>query len=245
MMKIHTVELPLGEPGRHEVVRLTDHGQALAKMLAERDTVLAQMAEANTLLNNVMNCTSFREIGEVEMAIAAYFARNAQVEQQEAPKREITFRDLLNIPTCQLPREEEAQGAQAVDAPKIPPMGKLDIPARGVPLNECHSCGWLGGENEVPGEEDQCYCPNCRSDNIDDDLNLPRLFHLVRYLARAALATQPAADSLPPEISRSLMGRIVDEVFDGGIEDSSVISDIYRVIARECSPEARGAEHDQ
>lgn len=100
---------------------------------------------------------------------------DAQAEQQEAPKR-----------------EEEAQGAQAGDEPKIPPMGKLDIPVSGVPLNECHSCGWLGGENEVPGEDDQCYCPNCHSDNIDDDVNLPRLFHLVRYLARAALATQPA-----------------------------------------------------
>lgn len=37
----------------------------------------------------------------------------AQAEQQEAPKREVTFRDLLNIPTSQLPREEEGRGAQA------------------------------------------------------------------------------------------------------------------------------------
>lgn len=40
-----------------------------------------------------------------------------------------------------------------------------------------------------------------------------------------------AAECLPSEISRELMGIIVDQVFDGAIEDSSVISDIYRVIA--------------
>jgi len=56
---------------------------------------------------------------------------------------------------------------------------------------------------------------------------------------------EPAAAPMPAEISRQLMGKIVDEVFDGGIEDSTVIADIYRVIARECSPAVRGAEHDQ
>ncbi|WCK12376.1 hypothetical protein G6L41_008850 [Agrobacterium tumefaciens] len=34
-------------------------------------------------------------------------------------------------------------------------------------------------------------------------------------------------------ISRELMGKIVDEVFDGAIEDSSVIEEIYAVIKRE------------
>lgn len=35
------------------------------------------------------------------------------------------------------------------------------------------------------------------------------------------------------EISRELLGKIVDEVFDGGLEDASVVEDIYRVIKRE------------
>ena len=39
--------------------------------------------------------------------------------------------------------------------------------------------------------------------------------------------------TMPPEISRDLLGKIVDEVFDGAIEDASVIEDVYRVIARE------------
>lgn len=34
-------------------------------------------------------------------------------------------------------------------------------------------------------------------------------------------------------ISRSLLGKIVDEVFGGAIEDSSVIEEIYAVIRRE------------
>lgn len=38
------------------------------------------------------------------------------------------------------------------------------------------------------------------------------------------------------EIPRDLLGKIIDEVFDGAIEDASVIEDIYRVIARECQP---------
>ena len=38
---------------------------------------------------------------------------------------------------------------------------------------------------------------------------------------------------MPPEISRDLLGKIVDEVFDGAIEDPRVIEDVYRVIARE------------
>ena len=39
--------------------------------------------------------------------------------------------------------------------------------------------------------------------------------------------------AMPPEISRDLLGKIVDEVFDGAIEDPSVIEDVYRVIVRE------------
>ncbi|WP_320196236.1 hypothetical protein RMR10_004585 [Agrobacterium rosae] len=34
-------------------------------------------------------------------------------------------------------------------------------------------------------------------------------------------------------MKRSLMGKIVDEVFDGGIEDPSIIEKIYAVIDRE------------
>ncbi|MDR3353348.1 MAG: hypothetical protein LBO00_10200 [Zoogloeaceae bacterium] len=48
--------------------------------------------------------------------------------------------------------------------------------------------------------------------------------------------TEPEDDTpatiLPPEISRDLLAQIVDEVFDGAIEDAAVIEDIYRVIAR-------------
>ena len=48
------------------------------------------------------------------------------------------------------------------------------------------------------------------------------------------LAETPApAVAMPPEISRDLLGKIVDEVFDGAIEDASVIEEVYRVIARE------------
>ncbi len=35
-----------------------------------------------------------------------------------------------------------------------------------------------------------------------------------------------------PKISRELMGKIVDEVFDGAIEDCSVIEEIYAAIKR-------------
>lgn len=46
---------------------------------------------------------------------------------------------------------------------------------------------------------------------------------------RVALQSQ----SMPPEISRDLLGRIVDQLFGGAIEDTTVIEDIYRVIACE------------
>lgn len=46
------------------------------------------------------------------------------------------------------------------------------------------------------------------------------------------VASLGASSPLPPEIGRDLLGVIVDEVFDGAIEDARVIEDIYRVIAR-------------
>lgn len=55
---------------------------------------------------------------------------------------------------------------------------------------------------------------------------------------RASLQSQ----SMPPEISRDLLGKIVDEVFDGAIEDASVIEDIYRVVARECALQSQDRE---
>lgn len=50
-------------------------------------------------------------------------------------------------------------------------------------------------------------------------------------------APQPAGAALPPEITREMLGMIIDEVFGGGIEDASVIEDIYRVIARSATPQ--------
>lgn len=61
--------------------------------------------------------------------------------------------------------------------------------------------------------------------------------------------TAPADDTsaviLPSEIPRDLMARIVDEVFDGAIEDATVIEDVYRVIAsyqQACEHSADGAK---
>lgn len=39
--------------------------------------------------------------------------------------------------------------------------------------------------------------------------------------------------TMPPEIPRYLLGKIVDELFGGAIEDTSPIEDVYRLIARE------------
>lgn len=65
--------------------------------------------------------------------------------------------------------------------------------------------------------------------------------------ANAALLlalTEPTDDApagvLPPEISRELLGQVVDEVFGGAIEDATVIEDIYRVIARSVAPPRTG-----
>lgn len=60
----------------------------------------------------------------------------------------------------------------------------------------------------------------------------------------AALRSAIALQSQPrqPEISRDLLGKIVDEVFDGAIEDAGVIEDIYRVVARECALQSQDRE---
>ena len=53
-------------------------------------------------------------------------------------------------------------------------------------------------------------------------------------------APDDAATILPPEIPRDLLAQVVDEVFDGAIEDATVIEDIYRVIARSVAPPRTG-----
>ncbi len=59
-------------------------------------------------------------------------------------------------------------------------------------------------------------------------------------------APDDAATILPPEIPRDLLAQVVDEVFDGAIEDATVIEDIYRVIARSVAPPParEGLNHD-
>jgi len=79
----------------------------------QRDTTQAQLSEADALLTNVMNCTSFREIGEVEMAIAAYFARHTQAEQQEVQ----VIGDRISAMLQAVAPSQEAQGAQVGDEP--------------------------------------------------------------------------------------------------------------------------------
>lgn len=51
--------------------------------------------------------------------------------------------------------------------------------------------------------------------------------------AVATGSTPAPVGAMPPEISRALLGKIVDELFGGAIEDPSAIKDVYRVIARE------------
>jgi len=58
------------------------------------------------------------------------------------------------------------------------------------------------------------------------------LVEYVKELEQKAEVPAPAV-AMPSEIPRDLLGKIVDEVFDGAIEDPSVIEDVYRVIARE------------
>lgn len=43
-------------------------------------------------------------------------------------------------------------------------------------------------------------------------------------------------NNIPPEIPRDLLGGIIDQVFGGAIEDTTVIEYIYRVIACEFQP---------
>lgn len=57
------------------------------------------------------------------------------------------------------------------------------------------------------------------------------ILDFARDIERAVIAK---AMAMPSEISRELMSDIVDQVFDGAIEDDSVISDIYRIIASKC-----------
>lgn len=55
----------------------------------------------------------------------------------------------------------------------------------------------------------------------------------INYMEGLLLASEPVQQQpLQPEIPRDLLGTVVDEVFDGAIEDASVIEGIYRVIAR-------------
>lgn len=62
--------------------------------------------------------------------------------------------------------------------------------------------------------------------------------YMLQSRIQSLIATpQPAGAALPPEITREMLGMIIDEVFDGGIEDASVIEDIYRVIARSATPQ--------
>lgn len=59
-------------------------------------------------------------------------------------------------------------------------------------------------------------------------------------LALTETTDDAPAGILPPEISRELLGQVVDEVFGGAIEDATVIEDIYRVIARSVAPPPHG-----
>lgn len=51
--------------------------------------------------------------------------------------------------------------------------------------------------------------------------------------AVATGSTPAPVGAMPPEIPRALLGKIVDELFGGAIEDTSAIEDVYRVIVRE------------
>lgn len=65
-----------------------------------------------------------------------------------------------------------------------------------------------------------------------------RLMFQAYQAGRAAMQSQPTH----PEISLGLLEKIVDEVFDGAIEDASVIEDIYRVIAHEFALQSQDRE---
>lgn len=77
-------------------------------------------------------------------------------------------------------------------------------------------------------------CNKCKAEQVGDDEGAAR----ANWNRRAALQSQ----SMPPEISRDLLGRIIDQVFGGAIEDATVIEDIYRVIACEFSLQSQDRE---
>lgn len=92
------------------------------KAEAERDTAQAQLAEAVGLLRYAMESSSFREILTLERDIAAFLARNAQAEQQEAQSpmakmaeglRQKAADEWASHPSN--PANQEAQGALAGD----------------------------------------------------------------------------------------------------------------------------------
>jgi hypothetical protein len=51
--------------------------------------------------------------------------------------------------------------------------------------------------------------------------------------AVATGSTPAPVGAMPPKIPRALLGKIVDELFGGAIEDTSAIEDVYRMIVRE------------
>jgi hypothetical protein len=64
---------------------------------------------------------------------------------------------------------------------------------------------------------------------------------LTKPLYADPLFGQIARNIIGPAIPRDLLAKIIDEVFDGAIEDTSPIEDIYRVVMRESKP-AEGQE---
>lgn len=90
----------------------------------------------------------------------------------------------------------------------------------------------LSLRNHVPGS-DVDLCVKALADLLDGKHSqAPEPSEAWRGVAEIAQAETPAV-AMPPEIPRNLLGKIVDEVFAGAIEDASVIEDVYRVIVRE------------
>lgn len=90
----------------------------------------------------------------------------------------------------------------------------------------------LSLRNHVPGS-DIDLCVKALDDLLEGKHSpAPEPSEAWREVAEIAQAEAHAV-AMPLEISRDLLGKIVDEVFDGAIEDASVIEDVYRVIARE------------
>lgn len=76
------------------------------------------------------------------------------------------------------------------------------------------------------------YFEDVEGDSFNYALYLRDVEAAIEAAGMKAAQAAPAV-AMPPEISRDLLGKIVDEVFDGAIEDASVIEDVYRVIVRE------------